>query len=157
MLPVEGLQSLPPGAVLTALVAPVSYALAGRVAGHLIGKGMNGLMLACCQLICSTLMVALVLPAPPASLPGLEVGLAMLGLALPSTAFAYLLFFRLIASAGPTNAMLVTMLVPVSATLIAALWIGEVLTLTKAVAMITVIAGLALVDGRVLRLFKTGG
>ena len=40
---------------------------------------------------------------------------ALLGLAALSTALAYLLYFRLLASAGATSLLLVTFLIPVSA------------------------------------------
>ena len=48
-----------------------------------------------------------------------------LGLALVSTAFAYLIFFRLLARAGATNVVLVTFLVPVSAILLGVLVLDE--------------------------------
>ena len=41
---------------------------------------------------------------------------AVLGLAVLSTALAYVLFFRISATAGATNVMLVTLLIPVTAT-----------------------------------------
>ena len=53
----------------------------------------------------------------------------MLALALVSTAFAYILYFSLIGSAGATNASLVTLIVPVSAILLGALFLGERLEL----------------------------
>ncbi len=58
----------------------------------------------------------LLVPAA-ASLPeqnlSVVAGLAVLGLALPSTAAAYLLYFRLIENVGPTSTVAVTFLVPV--------------------------------------------
>ena len=45
---------------------------------------------------------------------------AVFGLALLSTAFAYLLYFTIVARAGATNASLVTLIVPVSAILLGA-------------------------------------
>jgi len=49
----------------------------------------------------------------------------VLGIALLSTALAYVLFFRLLASAGAVNLMLVTFLIPVSAAALGALVLGE--------------------------------
>jgi hypothetical protein len=45
----------------------------------------------------------------------------MLGLALLSTAVAYQIYFRILASAGATNLLLVTFLIPVSALLLGVL------------------------------------
>ena len=50
---------------------------------------------------------------------------ALAGLALLSTAAAYLVFFRLLASAGATNTSLVTFLIPLNATALGAWVLGE--------------------------------
>ena len=50
---------------------------------------------------------------------------AVVALALISTAFAYILYFNLIAEAGATNASLVTLIVPASAILLGAIFLGE--------------------------------
>ena len=59
------------------------------------------------------------------------VWLAVSGLALLSTAFAYLLYFRLVADAGATNASLVTLIVPVSAILLGTVFLGEHLAVDR--------------------------
>ena len=51
----------------------------------------------------------------------------MLGVGLLSTALAYVLYFRILAVAGATNLLLVTFLIPVSAILLGALVLHEVL------------------------------
>jgi drug/metabolite transporter (DMT)-like permease len=56
---------------------------------------------------------------------------AVFALALLSTAFAYILYFGLIGSAGATNASLVTLIVPVSAILLGFVFLGERLELSK--------------------------
>ena len=76
---------------------------------------------------------------------------ALLGLALLSTAFAYLLFFRLVASAGPANAMLVTYLVPVVALALGAAVLGEAITARAVGGALLIALGLAVLDGRWLR------
>jgi drug/metabolite transporter (DMT)-like permease len=50
---------------------------------------------------------------------------AIAGLAILSTALAYLIFFRVLASSGATNLLLVTFLIPVSAVLLGFLFLGE--------------------------------
>ena len=49
----------------------------------------------------------------------------MLGLALLSTALAYVLYFRILATAGATNLLLVTFLIPVSAIVLGVAVLGE--------------------------------
>ena len=83
------------------------------------------------------------LPAPSA-----QAWAALLALGLFSSAFAYLLFFRLAASAGIANAMLVTFLVPVTALLLGRLVLGEPITPGAVLGAAVIAAGLALLDGR---------
>ena len=76
---------------------------------------------------------------------------SVLALALLSTAFAYILYFRLIASAGAINASLVTLIVPVSAILLGALFLGERLEPFEFAGMALIGFGLFTIDGRLLR------
>ena len=77
---------------------------------------------------------------------------AMLGLALFCTTLAYILYFRLLASAGATNSLLVTFLIPITAILLGALILGEQLAPRHFAGMALIGAGLAAIDGRLLRL-----
>ena len=80
-----------------------------------------------------------------------HVWLAVFSLALLSTAFAYILFFNIIASAGATNASLVTLVVPVSAILLGAVFLGERLELFEVGGMVLIGLGLVTIDGRLLK------
>jgi drug/metabolite transporter (DMT)-like permease len=80
---------------------------------------------------------------------------AILGLATVSTALAYLLFFRILASAGATNALLVTFLIPVSALLLGVGVLGEVINILEYAGMGCIFLGLMVIDGRVLEMLKT--
>ena len=71
---------------------------------------------------------------------------AVFALALLSTAFAYILYFGIIGSAGATNASLVTLIVPVSAILLGFIFLGERLELFEVAGMLLI--GLGLVDHR---------
>ena len=82
--------------------------------------------------------------------PGASTLAAVLGLALLSTAVAYIIFFRVLASAGATNIMLVTFLIPVSAILLGSLFLGEHLAGRQFLGMGLIGAGLAAIDGRLL-------
>lgn len=85
------------------------------------------------------------LPMPPAAAIG-----AVLALALLSTALAYILFFRLIVTAGATNASLVTLLVPPSAILLSTAFLGERLTIEEGMGLVLIALGLLVLDGRLL-------
>src|SRR3546814_11453643 len=104
-----------------------------------------------------TAAVLLVLPLvllfePPwqASAPAAEAWAALVALALFCTSFAYILYFRLIASAGATNALLVTFLNPISAILLGAVLLGEVLESMNFAGMAFIGAGHAATEGRAL-------
>lgn len=84
--------------------------------------------------------------------PPLDALLAILALALLSTAFGYILYFRIMAAAGATNASLVTLLVPPSAILLGVLFLGERLTSGEFAGMALIGFGLVILDGRAYRL-----
>jgi drug/metabolite transporter (DMT)-like permease len=90
------------------------------------------------------------------AMPGLHIWAAWLGIALPSTAFGYLMFFRLLKTVGPTNLVLVTLLVPVSALLLGALFLGEAVTLHALAGMALIGLSLAAIDGRLWRRLSNG-
>lgn len=78
------------------------------------------------------------------------VWMAVLALAIISTALAYILYFTLISEAGATNASLVTLIVPVSAILLGAVFLAEKLELYEVAGMILIGIGLIVIDGRIL-------
>ncbi|MCU0831588.1 MAG: DMT family transporter [Rhizobiaceae bacterium] len=75
---------------------------------------------------------------------------AVIALALVSTAFAYILYFAIIARAGATNASLVTLIVPVSAILLGVAFLGERLLIIDTAGMAIIGLGLIMIDGRLL-------
>lgn len=78
--------------------------------------------------------------------------LAVAYLGLMCTVVAYLIYFRLIASAGATNALLVTLLIPVSALLFSVTIMNETLRTSDLAGMLLIGGGLLIIDGRLLRL-----
>lgn len=85
-------------------------------------------------------------------MPGPEVIAALIGVAALSTALAYILYFRLLATAGATNVLLVTFLVPVVAILLGTMFLGEVLAPQHLLGMSLIGLGLAAIDGRPRRM-----
>lgn len=77
---------------------------------------------------------------------------AVLGLAILSTALAFMMYFRILAVAGATNIALVTFLVPVSAISLGVMFLGESLAWSAFAGLGLIFLGIAAVDGRVLHL-----
>jgi drug/metabolite transporter (DMT)-like permease len=139
-------------AELAVLGAAISYAFAG-----IFGRRFAGLppqVTAAGQVTASAIMVlpvALVVDRPwtlPA--PALIAWSALFGLALLSTALAYVIYFRLLTAAGATNLLLVTLLIPVSAILLGALVLGERVEVLQLAGMALIALGLVAIDGRVV-------
>ena len=86
--------------------------------------------------------------------PSTEVTIALLALALLCTALAYLIYFRILATAGATMALLVTFLVPVSAILLGAAFLHERLQANQLGGMVLIGIALAAIDGRPLRIAR---
>ena len=144
--------------ILLCLAACLSYGLSGVWSRRIAREGLAPLPAAAGQCIASSLMVlplALAfdqpwtLPAPPT-----QAVLAVIAFGLFPTALAYALFYWVLARAGATNTMLVTLLVPVTALLLGTLVLGEVLAARHFIGMAVIAAGLLVIDGRVLARFK---
>jgi drug/metabolite transporter (DMT)-like permease len=152
MIGAEALAGLGPHivAALAVLAATVSYAFAG-----IFGRRFTHqppLVTATGQVTATSIaMLPIVLivdrpwmlPAPEAATWG-----AIIGLALLSTALAYVIFFRILATAGATNLLLVTLLIPVSAVLLGRTILDESPRPQHFAGMALVALGLAAIDGR---------
>jgi drug/metabolite transporter (DMT)-like permease len=145
--------SLP--AQLACLAAALSYALAGLFGRRFKHMGAAPLQTATGQVVAGTLImipIALSVEAPwTLATPAPATLASVAALAVLSTGLAYLVYFRLLASAGATNLLLVTLLIPVTATLLGALVLGEALTAFQGLGMGLIALGLAAVDGRLPR------
>lgn len=116
-------------AVAQSLLAALSYGL-GAVYTRTRFQGANPMHTALGQLSGSTiLLLPLSMFSLPAAAPSMTVVLAVLALALLCTSFAYLIYFRLISSAGPTTAVSVTFLVPFFSIFWGVLFLDEPLSL----------------------------
>ena len=82
--------------------------------------------------------------------PGPRAWLAIFGLAIISTALGYVVYFCILATAGATNLLLVTLLMPVIALVLGTYALGEGLAPRHFGGMALIGAGLAIIDGRVL-------
>ncbi|MFN4276795.1 MAG: DMT family transporter [Ferrovibrio sp.] len=139
------------------LLATLSYACAGVFGRRFRRMAVPPPVTAGGQLIASTIMLlplaALVDKPWALALPGWPVLVALLALAVLSTALAYVIFFRVMAAAG-SNVNLVTLLVPVSAILLGVLVLGETLLPRHLLGFGIIALGLLAIDGRLLRWLK---
>lgn len=146
------LAAAPAGATLAMLVATFAYGCAGLWGRRFKALGIPPLTAAAGQTGVSTLLIlplALWFHVPV--LPGPATLGALLGLALLSTALAYLLYFRILDLAGPVNLLLVTLLIPVVAIALGVAVLGESLAPQHFAGLGLIALGLALIDGRLLR------
>jgi drug/metabolite transporter (DMT)-like permease len=142
-------------AQIACLFSTLCYAFAGVWARRFRVMGVPPVAVSTGQLTASAIvMLPLVLIFEPpwqAAAPAPAAWLALVALALFCTSIAYILYFRLVASAGATNSLLVTFLIPVTAILLGALILGERLEPRHFIGMALIGLGLAAIDGRLLR------
>lgn len=141
-------------AQLAVIAGAVSYALAGAWARARLG-GVHFLVAATGMLTGSSLvMVPLAwwLEGPPSLALAPDTWAAIAYYALAATALAYLLYYRVLEMAGVGNLALVTLLIPPIAIVLGALVLGERLAPEAFAGFALLALGLAMLDGRILRL-----
>ena len=134
-------------AIGASLLAALCYALAGAYTKARL-TGAPPLGMAVGSLGAASLILLPVAPfaLPAAATPPSAAALwCVLALALFSTAFAYILYFRLVVDVGPTRALTVTFLTPVFGLLWGALFLHEAVSAGKLLGGAIVLAGTALV------------
>jgi len=137
-------------AMAACLLAALSYALASVWGRRFRAAGLSPLATACGQVTASSLLILpiwLWFDAPwQIGWPGLGPVLAVVALAALSTALAYLLYFRILASAGATAISLVTFLIPLSAAGLGLVVLGERLAVAHLIGLALILVGLALIQ-----------
>jgi drug/metabolite transporter (DMT)-like permease len=140
-------------AQLAVLLAGVSYAFAGVYGRRFRPMGIDPILTATGQVTASAILLfpfAAFVDAPwMLAMPPWPVWAAAAGSAAFSTALGYVLYFRILATAGATNILLVAFLIPVSAILMGSLGLGEHLEATQFAGLAFIGAGLVAIDGRV--------
>ena len=141
-------------AQLACVTAALLYALAGVWARRFKRQGISPMSVTTGQLTASAVVmlpVAFIFDQPwQQAFPPLQAIGAILVLAVICSAYAYVLYFRLIDSAGATNALLVTLLVPPVAIVMGALILGEAIEPRDFAGLGLIALGLAAIDGRLL-------
>ena len=143
--------------ILLCLAAAFSYGLSALLARRLLANSPP-LGTATFQLLASAAMMTIVagvvnrpwqLPVPSAA-----TWLAVIGLATLSTALAYIVFFQILRRSGATNVMLVTLLIPVTATLLGYFALAEEVSPREIIGALVIGSALLLIDGRVLKFIQ---
>ncbi|AWY43366.1 EamA/RhaT family transporter [Pseudomonas putida] len=121
---------------LACLMATTCYGFAGFLARRWLDQagGLDSRLSALGSMLGATLFVLplfgySVITQPPASWGGWNVWLSLLGLGLVCTAFAYIIYFRLLSSVGPVKSMTTTFLIPPFGVLWGALFLDEPLSM----------------------------
>jgi drug/metabolite transporter (DMT)-like permease len=143
-------------AKIALVVASCSYALAGIYGRRF--REYSPFVVATGQVTSSALMsipLMLFIEHPlNHSFPVWQTWMSVAWLGIISTALAYVIYFRLLATAGATNITLVTLLAPVTAILLGWLVLGEHLLPQHFVGMALIAAGLMAIDGRIFKVLK---
>jgi drug/metabolite transporter (DMT)-like permease len=129
------------------LAASLAYAL-GSVYAKRTFVGSSPLAIAIGQLTAAaTLMLPLAAVSVPDERPSTIVVLSVLGLALSSTAVAYMLYFRLIENVGPTSTSTVTLLVPLFGLLFGVVLLDEPVGLGTLAGLVLILSSVTLITG----------
>ena len=86
--------------------------------------------------------------------PSLQAWLSIVCLGVFCTALGYILFFKILSSSGATNVVLVTFLVPITASFLGWLILNEQLHSRYSIGMGFIGLGLAAIDGRLWKKLK---
>ena len=141
---------------LAVLGASLSYAVSAVFSRHTT-RGLRPEVVAAGMLTVSCLVMipaAIWVEGVP-SLPYAARTWAALGyISLLSSAFAYILYYRVLQTAGAGNASLVTLMIAPVAVVLGALTYGEALPPAAYLGLILLAAGMVVIDGRLMAIFR---
>lgn len=139
---------------LAVIAVALSYAFAGIYGRRFKALDINPIAIAAGQVTTSTLLLLPIMLFIDGPLDFFAVSkktwLAIVTLAVLSTALAYVLYFKILEIAGATNVLLVTLLVPVSAVILGVFFLNESLELEHGIGMLFIAMALLIIDGRLL-------
>ena len=139
-------------AVLVAVVCYAASAIYGKRFTGISAPVNAGVMLAFSAIMLWPL--AFIVEKPLSLSPGMDSWAALIALAELSSAFAYILYFKVLKSAGATGLVLVTYLIPVTATVLGVVVLNEQLHPNTIAGVLIIFTGLVVIDGRLARWFR---
>lgn len=134
-------------AVAASLGAALLYAISATYIKRNLA-GVSSVVIAVGSQIAATLFLLPLLPfSMPTAMPSLKAILALIALAVFSTALAYLMYFRLIRILGAARAVTVTYMIPLFAMLWGTLLLHEPITWDMILGCLVILTGTALANG----------
>jgi len=141
------------------LAGALSYAFAGIFGRRFKAMGVSPIETAAGQVTASSFLllpIMLIVDKPwSVPMPSVAAIAALIGIAILSTALAYILYFRILETAGATNLLLVTFLIPVSAIILGTIVLDETLQSKHLLGMVLIGCGLASIDGRLWKILTS--
>jgi drug/metabolite transporter (DMT)-like permease len=137
----EPLSAMTLPAMLACLGAALCYGISSVYAKARMASVPSAAIALYSQLAAAIVLAPTLLIGPLPSAPSLLVTVNVLALALASTAFAYLLYFRLIATIGPARALTVTFLIPLFGVIWGAAFLSEPLGANTLLACALILGG----------------
>jgi drug/metabolite transporter (DMT)-like permease len=134
-------------AAFAAIGASFLYGVGGNYARTKAAHVSSMTVAAGTQVASAVLLLPVAIMAWPEQSPSLQAWATVALLGVLSTGLAYILYFRLIANVGPTNAITVTYLIPVFAMILGAVVIDEAITLPMLMGCAVILLGTALATG----------
>jgi drug/metabolite transporter (DMT)-like permease len=134
-------QAPPWWSVVEVLIVVVCYATAPFIADRRLADVPSLGVIAVSLSLVTLIYAPFAATALPTSAPSINAILAVLGLALVCTGFAFVVFFRLIEEVGPARAGLITFANPVVAIALGAVFLDELITVATVIGFVLVIAG----------------
>jgi drug/metabolite transporter (DMT)-like permease len=143
---------------LAVIGAALSYASSAVYSRRFAAMRISPMIVVTGQLTMATLIllpIAIIVDGPqlPTTIPLTAIA-SLLCLAIFSTVVANSLYFRLLETAGATNSAFAGFLMPVTATFLGVIILGETFTLLQIAGALLIAAGLLIMDGRILRVFR---
>jgi drug/metabolite transporter (DMT)-like permease len=129
------------GSVAEVLVVALCYATGPLIVSRQLGDLPPLAMTAACLTFASVVYAPIAAVTWPSAVPSAKVLAALAGLAVVCTALAFVLFFALIAEAGPARASVITYINPAIAVAGGVWLLGEQLTPAMAVAFGAILGG----------------
>ena len=148
-------------AQLAVIAAAVCYAFGGVLSRRLQVFGLTSLQASTGLFTAGALVqlpAALIVDQPwTLPMPGWHAWAALITLGVISTGVAYIMYFRVLATAGAVNIMLVTFLVPVTSILLGISFLDETLHARELAGMALIGFGLMIIDGRTWKWLRRSG
>ena len=129
---------LPLGA---AFLSGLSYAISANITKKKLSHVPPRVLAASSMFTAGILLIPFGILNWPEQMPGAHAWMAVVAVAILSTAFAYLIFFWLIKEIGPTRTVSVTLIIPIFGIIWGALFLSESITLNIILGTVVILVG----------------